>query len=195
MKQFRQLVIMVLILTAICAVSGILLAVVSRLTQDPIRKAALQEKMAAIQSVLPACDNDPTQDAVTLNLEGETRTFYVATQAGRYVGAAFEVASSKGYGGDIRLMVGITADGLVHGIEILSQKETPGLGARIADDDFKQRFAGRSARDTTWAVGKDGGDIDAITAATISSRAVVGAVREGIDVYMQHESEIRSQAI
>ena len=122
--------------------------------------------------------------------KGAPWTFYVGLQDGQFVGAAFESVSPKGYGGDVGIMVGVNADGQVQGIEILVQKETPGLGAKMADDAFKSQFSGRSIAETRWAVDKDQGDIDSITAATISSRAVVEAVHAGLQVYTTHQARI-----
>jgi electron transport complex protein RnfG len=173
---------LVLVLTVICTVAGALLAVVHDVTADPIAAATLKEKNDAIMQVLPSCDNNPGEDIVTVDADGETWTFYVARQAGTFVGAAFEAVSSQGYGGDIVIMVGVNAEGSAQAIEVLAHKETPGLGAWISGEAFGAQFAGRSIAETKWAVAKDGGDIDQITAATISSRAVTQAVKAGLDV-------------
>ena len=142
--------------------------------------------------VLPPCDNDPGATSAELADGDRTWVFYVGTLNGVYAGAAFEVTSSEGYGGDIVTMVGVTADGKVQGIEILQAKETPGLGAKVADDDFRNQFGERSIADTVWAVRKDQGDLDQITAATISSRAVVNSIKEGLDAYMHNLDIIRA---
>ena len=83
-------------------------------------------------------------------------------------------------------MVGFTGDGKLNGIDVLSQKETPGLGAKVDTEAFTRQFRGLSLADTKWAVDKDGGDIDGITAATISSRAVVDAIQKAIDLMGAH---------
>ncbi len=174
---------LVIVLTLICSVAGALLAVVHDVTAAPIEAADAKEKGDAIMQVLPECDNNPSEDVVSVNADGETWTFYVARKAGAFVGAAFETVSNQGYGGDIAIMVGVSAKGTVQAIQVLSHKETPGLGAWIEDEEkFRSKFAGRSIVDTQWAVAKDGGDIDQITAATISSRAVTQAVKAGLDV-------------
>ena len=188
----KSLLSLVLVLGAICLVAGALLAFVNQVTERPIAEAMRREKLAAIEQVLPAHDNQPDTDLVTLEDGGKTWTFFVGRKGGRYVGAAFEVTSSKGYGGTIRLMVGVNADGTMEGLAVLEQKETPGLGAKIQDPGFRDGFRGRSLTNTNWKVRKDGGDIDAITAATISSRAVTDAVAEGIEVYLRHETAIRT---
>jgi electron transport complex protein RnfG len=183
---------LVLVLTVICVAAGALLAWINQVTQAPIASAAREEKVAAIKKVLPACDNSPDADSVTVKSGGRDWTFYVARQSGRYVGAAFEATTAAGYGGTIRVMVGIAADGTSQGLEVLEHKETPGLGAKITEPAFKNQFKGRDLVKTTWGVRKDQGDIDEITAATISSRAVVEAVKEGLDVYLEHKDTIRT---
>jgi electron transport complex protein RnfG len=188
MKETLRLI---LTLTAICVLSGALLALVNGMTAEPIEQARRAEQTAALKRVLPPADNDPLRDTVTIEEAGRAWTFYVARADGAFAGAAFETVTSMGYGGNIVIIVGVTADGTVQGIQILEQKETPGLGAKITEESFLAQFAGRSATETTWAVSKDQGDIDQITAATISSRAVVAAVREGIDVYLRHAAAIR----
>lgn len=180
------------VLTTICVVAGVLLAWVNDLTYEPIQRAAEAARAEAIKTVLPAIDNIPTQDSVELECEGSTWIFYVGRREGRYIGTAFEVASEKGYGGTIRIMVGATADGKLQAIKILDQKETPGLGAKIDKPAFGDLFRGLDLNSTKWAVRKDGGDIDQITAATISSRAVVSAIEEGIQVYLANKERLSS---
>lgn len=187
MKQTLRLV---LVLTVICVAAGVMLAWVNSIAAEPIEKAARAEKVAAIKTVLPPFDNDPDTDTVTVAADGKDWTFYVGHKDGAYAGAAFETVSHEGYGGDIRIMVGVTDDDNVSAIEILAAKETPGLGAKIAGDAFKQQFAGRAIAGTRWQVRKDRGDIDQITAATISSRAVVNALKKGLDVYMANRGAI-----
>ena len=181
---------LITVLTVICLAAGALLAWVNQVTAGPIAAAARAEKVAAIKEVLPACDNRPDEDSVNIAVDGKTWTFYVAKQAGAFVGAAFEVSSNAGYGGTIRVMVGVTADDTTQGLEVLAHKETPGLGAKIEEDAFKAQFKGRNIATTTWSVRKDQGDINEITAATISSRAVVIAVKQGLDVYTAHKLQI-----
>ncbi len=83
-------------------------------------------------------------------------------------------------------------DGTVHAIEILSHAETPGLGDKIEEGWFKEQFPGKTLDNIDWRVKKDGGDFDQIAGATISPRAVVGAVRRGLDFYQEHRDEIVS---
>lgn len=179
------------ILFLICAIAGALLAGVSMITKEPIDAAARQETLQAVKKVLPRHTNAPDAETVTIKAVDRTWTFLIARRNGTYVGTAFETISSQGYGGNIAVMVGINTNDAVEAIEILRQKETPGLGAKIGEPKFKDTFAGLLLRGTRWAVRKDNGDIDQITAATISSRAVVDAVKKGVDVYLAHAQTIR----
>ena len=180
MKETLRLII---VLTAICLLSGLLLATISRITADPIRRAQEAKKQEALAKVLPAADAPPEVLALKHPRTGDTNIFYI-TDGGR--GIALEAVSPNGYGGDIKLMVGFTGDGKLNGIDVLSQKETPGLGAKVDTEAFTRQFRGLSLADTKWAVDKDGGDIDGITAATISSRAVVDAIQKAIDLMGAH---------
>lgn len=189
MKNLAKLI---LVLTIICVASGSLMAFVYGLTKERIRIAQEEAKNRAIKTVLPECDNNPVENAVTIEVDGQTWTFFVARKGGQFAGAAFLTSSSEGYGGTINVMVGVNVDGKVQAIEILPPvTETPGLGAKITEKKFKDVFAGKNIKETKWAVIKDKGDIDQITAATISSRAVVGAVKTGLDLYTQNMEKIR----
>ena len=179
-------------LTLTCLVAGILLAKVYAMTKGPIEAVKQKIKVAAIKGVLPPVENDPLADAVTVKEGDKEWTFYVGRKGGEYAGAAFE-CSRYGYSSDVVIMVGVTVDGKVQAIKIVSQMETPGLGANLEGDAFKGQFAGKPIDGTNWKVKKDGGDIDQITAATISSRAATDAIAEGLEVYQKHLDEIKGK--
>jgi electron transport complex protein RnfG len=109
--------------------------------------------------------------------------------AGQFVATAVEGRSRNGYGGEIVMMVGITAAGKVLDFKILSAKETPGLGTKIATPGFRSRIQGR-ALDANWMVRKDGGEIDGVTAATISSRAALEAIRAAIAAHQALTAQV-----
>ena len=96
-------------------------------------------------------------------------------------------------GGPTGSYVAYKLAGMGYDVVVLEQKETPGLGAKIDSSGFRSQFAGLPIGDTRWAVKKDQGDIDAITAATISSRAVTEAVKEGLDIYMTNRNKIAEE--
>ena len=181
-----------LVLTVLCAVSAGVLAFVSGKTAEPIAKALLQEKLEALRTVLPPFDNDPFNDMVRVDAgDGAAVEVYRAKMEGRVVGAAFEVVAPDGYAGDINFMVGVNVDGVIQGIKILKYSETPGLGSKIAGEDFTKQYLGRSISDPeNWAVTKDGGTFVPITGATISSRAVTKAAARGLGIYAANRERI-----
>ncbi len=192
MKEMLKLT---LTLTLICLIAGGLLAGVDALTRDRIAEVNIQRRQKALEAVLPGTnqyDNIPMQEAVTVRHQERDWTFYTARKAGVFAGAAVETGSPNGYGGNIRLMFGFDAQGKSIGIAILEQKETPGLGANIDTPGFRDRLAGQDLQQTNWRVKKDGGDIDHITAATISSRAVTDAVREALEAYLANREAIEN---
>ena len=161
---------------------------------EPVRVPSSQPGPAMstnlLARVLPVYDNRPAETCVSFAEAGKSWVFYVAGKEGRYVGVAF-VASSRGYNGPIRVLVGVDAGETVHGIEILEQRETRILGARILTEGFRAQFAGKDVVKTRWQTTVRGGEIDAITGATISSDAVAAAVKSGLDVYIRHREAIR----
>lgn len=187
----KELVRMVIVLTVFCVAAGGLLAWTDAATKPRIEAARRAELVEALRKVLPECDNDVVADAKTVTEDGREWTFYVGKKGGAPVGAAYRT-SADGYGGPVDALVGVLADGTVRQVVILqADKETPGLGSKIKTAGFLGKFASRSARDTAWAaVRKDGGQIEAITGATISSRAVAKAIKAGLDVYARHAAEL-----
>ncbi len=193
MKDILRLIV---VLTSLCIVSAIALAKIYDLTKGPIAHQKRLEVLRAIKTVLPPYDNEPDRDMVTLPIGKDKRgeevqgVFYRGRKSDRLIGLAFKVTSPEGYGGDIEVMVGVLPNGTVYGVEVLSHLETPGLGAKIREAKFKDRFKNRNLSNTKWAVKKDAGDIDGITGATISSRAVTKAIKEGLEFYRDHEARI-----
>ncbi|HPW75101.1 MAG TPA: RnfABCDGE type electron transport complex subunit G [Kiritimatiellia bacterium] len=164
---------LILVLTVICSISSVLLAAVYRQTQAPIEATLRQRTLRTAATVLPCGSDTPTP----VELDGTT--FYVARQGGAFAGAALEGHSANGYGGDMVLMVGLSADGKLVNFKKLVGSETPGLGTKIDTDLFRKPLLGRSLK-ANWTVRKDGGEVDAVTAATISSRAALECIRDAI---------------
>lgn len=188
----KETIKLIVVLTVICSVAGLMLAAVNKVTKTPISAAARTEKLNAMKKVLPEFNNEPDKDVHILSANDKPWEFYIARKDGKFTGAAFVVSSDKGYGGKISVMVGVDSYEELHAIAILKQLETTGLGAKIEELEFRNAFPGRSLSETKWAVKKDGGDIDQITAATISSRAVVDAIAEGVKVYLANIKEIQN---
>jgi electron transport complex protein RnfG len=190
----------VLVLTMITALSGLVLATTERCTRVPIAEQHARQQRKALRAVLPAVDNTPKDDSVTLTdasgKEGSPQktTYYRGRQQGRIVGVAFQIVAENGYGGPIRMMVGVAPDGSLLGMAILHQSETPGLGNRIKEPAFRRQFIGKGLSGYRWRVRKDGGDFDQLSGATISSRAVVAGLAEGLKKYRDHAKAILSSS-
>jgi Na+-translocating ferredoxin:NAD+ oxidoreductase subunit G len=155
------------------------LGFVYSLTKEPIEKANKMKEVQAITEVLPEFDNDPTLDVKSV----EGLNYYSATKDGKMVGYAIKTYTDKGFSGRFTLMVGLKPDGTISNISVLDQKETPGLGTKMKEPKFKDQFPGKNPGDFKLKVKKDGGLVDAITAATISSRAYCDAVQRAYDGY------------
>lgn len=171
---------MVLVLSGICLVCSALLGTVYAVTKAPIEASEIQKVNAAIAAVTPSFDNVPSE-AVQ---EVEGGQIYTATQGGQPVGYAIKV-SVGGFGGPLQLMVGFTPDGTVYNTSVISHSETPGLGAKIVDENIAPRVQvkGKNPAVNNIAVRKDGGEIDAITASTITSRAFLKGVNAAYEVF------------
>jgi electron transport complex protein RnfG len=184
-KLESTLVNMILSLLLISAVMAAALGFVYGVTKGPIEKANKQKEIQAVREVLPVFDNDPTKDAKLI----DGLTFYFGTKAGKPVGCAVKTFTDKGFSGRFDLMVGFKPDGAINQIVVLEQKETPGLGTKMKEPKFKDQFNAlniSSLPKQEIKVKKDGGTIDAITAATISSRAFCDGVQKAYTLYIKN---------
>ena len=161
---------MTICLFAICIVCSSLLAGVYALTKEPIDAAAKAKNEAAIKEVLPPAAVTIEEER-TVDFEGASYSYNLAyDEQGNTVGCAINVAP-VGFGGPISIKVGFDAEGVIWNTKVLSQAETPGLGAKCVEPSFSDQFKGFDPAAKRLAVKKDGGDVDAITASTITSRA------------------------
>ncbi len=187
---------MVVALLVITAVSGGVLGLVYGMTKDAIAEVDQKKNEAAIQAVLPL-EGEITYKADTLkyNYEGVDMTFpcNLAYDAnGNFQGAAVKT-SEGGFGGKIDMMVGFLADGTIKGTSVLSHAETPGLGANMTGK-FKDQFVDKNPTSYKLTVSKDGGDVDAITAATITSRAFSKAVDKAYKAFEANKAQFMNNA-
>ena len=170
-------------LFVICVVAGGVLGVVYNATKDPIAAAETAKRTEAIKNVLPEF-NELKETKVKSAMEDIDIPFYLAYDAdNNFIGAAVETFTNKGFSGNISLMVGILADGTINNISVLQHAETPGLGSKMTEPSFKDQFNGKNPASFNFKVKKDGGDVDAITAATISSRAFCDAVNRALSTF------------
>lgn len=188
-----------LILTVITLVSGLLLGFVYDITEQPIKNAQEKAKQEAYKSVLSDAkdfeeygDFDEKAAASVLSEAGLTSDSINEVAVGKdgsgeTVGYVITVTSKEGYGGDIKLSVGILSDGTVKGIEMLSISETAGLGMKSTEPEFKNQFKDKKVEKFSYTKSGEEGDdkINAISGATITTNAVTNAVDAGL-VYFQN---------
>lgn len=160
---------LILVLFSICAVCALLLGLVNMITVEPIAKSTRDKTDAAMQAVLKA---DSYEEVAYTGGDPVVTAVYKAGDAGWVVQAA-----PSGFGGTISMVVGINSDGTVSGVSIIKMSETSGLGANASKDSFRSQFVGQTG---PLAVSKDGGSIDALTGATITSRAVTKGVNSAL---------------
>lgn len=196
LKQNENIWVLGIFLGLTALLAALVLTVVSRLTARPIAEAKRKNQMAALKKLdLPEFDNDITSDSVTIN----NITFMAARKNGKLTGIAAKGVTKGGYGGEIEALVGFDANGSITAVQILSHKETPGLGAVVCERKFQKtitnftrpepdklpanrildQFNRRNAASSgNWKISKDGGDFEFRTGATISSRAIVDLVND-----------------
>ena len=173
---------MSLCLLVICLVCSALLAGVYALTKEPIDAAAKAKNEAAIMEVLPETAK-AVEEERTVEFEGAKYTYNLAYDGqGNTVGCAINVAP-VGFGGPIAIKVGFDVNGVIWNTKVLSQAETPGLGAKCVEPAFSEQFKGFDPAAKKLAVKKDGGDVDAITASTITSRAYTDGIALAVKVF------------
>ena len=178
---------MVVVLTAVSVITGAALGYIYKITKEPIEQANIAAQESAIRMVAPEFDNSPSQESYEVTTaDGLTVTVFPATKGGEPVGAAVRATSPNGFGGEIAVMVGFDNEGRILGYTILQHAETPGLGAKADkwfQKDGKGSVIGKNPGTDNLTVKKDGGDIDAITASTITSRAFLLAVNQAYQAY------------
>lgn len=183
---------MLLVLTTVTVVSVALLAWVNELTKEPIAQANARTLNEALKQVLPTFDNNPVSESDTLFEEkGGKRIIqfiiYPAKSGETLVGTAVE-SKANGFAGELKVLVGFDAEGRIYNYSLLAHSETPGLGSK-ADEWFKEgnkgSIKGLSPKEGELKVNKDGGQVDAITASTITSRAFLKAVNAAYAAYKE----------
>ena len=178
---------MTAVLLGITLVASAGVGVVNMITVEPIAQAKQAATEAALKEVLPEFDETVVGE---LSIDELPVVVYTATKGGEVAGYAVQTMTKQGFGGIVRLMVGFTPAGEVINVNVLEQSETPGLGTKMADEGNPlissikgQQLAEKKLVGGKLAVTKDGGDVDALTAATISSRAYVDAINRAWMAY------------
>ena len=176
------LVNMVSVLAGICLVASACVGAVYSITADPIAKAKAQATIDALNNVLPEFKQSTKTE---LTIDDMPIAVYTATSGDEVVGYAVETMTKKGFGGVVRMMVGFLPSGKVNNVNVLEQTETPGLGTKMCDEGnpLVESFKGKNPGEMKMAVEKDEGEVQALTAATISSRAYVDAMSRAYEAY------------
>ncbi len=187
---------MLLVLTGVTVLAVALLAYFNQLTKEPIAKANMQILNEALMNVVPEFDNNPVEESDTIfNTQGDTKVvdfiIYPVKKEGKWIGSAVQ-SVSLGFGGEMKVLVGFDENGKIYNYYLLSHTETPGLGSK-ADIWFKEgepgNIIGKSPGDKPLAVDKDGGEVNSITASTITTRAFLNAVNAAYKAYLGGEVE------
>lgn len=188
-KKESTFVSMVATLFVVTLVAAGLLGSVFALTKEPIRLAELKKKNEAIQVVVPGFDNEPSQEVEKVAVDGDTLYFYTARKGDEILGTAVETFTNQGFSGEFKLMVGFAPDGSIIDIAVIKHAETPGLGDKMekGKSEFSVQFMGQHPDNFNLAVKKDRGDVDAITASTITSRAYCDAVNRAYDALIANQ--------
>ena len=173
---------MVAVLFSITLIASAGVGAVNMITADAIAEAKAVATKQAIANVLPEFDSSEQSEQT---IDDMPIKVYTATKGDDVVGYAIESMTKDGFGGVIRMMVGFTADGKINNVNVLEQAETPGLGTKMCDQDnaLLSSIQGRNSWEVEFKVKKDGGELDALTAATISSRAYYNAVARAYQAF------------
>lgn len=181
---------MFLALVLVTLTASIALGFVYQMTKEPIAQAKLRKKVKAIEAVIPSeksFENNPLEERFVIAAKGpiDTLECYPAISEEQLMGTAIKTYCSNGYSGYIWLMVGFLPDGVIYNIEVLEHKETPGLGTKMLNPEFKGQFVGKNLDAFNEKVKKDGGEVDALSGATITSRAYGSALKKAHNAYQK----------
>ncbi len=182
---------MVLTLLVITAISGVALGFVYKSTKGPIEAAKQAKLENAISIVVPEFDKLDEEIKVMPSTGTDELSFYNAYKNDKYIGTAIKTYSDNGFGGQFWIMVGFLPDGTIFNTAVLEHKETPGLGDKMdsSKSNFSEQFKNKNPESFKLKVSKDGGDVQAITAATISSRAFCDATQRAYDAFLNHKKK------
>ena len=205
---------MLLVLTGVTAISVALLAYVNELTKGPIAEANAKTLNKALKQVLPEFTNNPVGESDTIFSEKDGKKVvdfivYPAKKGEEWVGSAVE-SKDMGFGGELKVLVGFDAKGKIYNYSLLAHTETPGLGSKadkwfgaydatkgekaVTHEMSKKSIIGMSPGEGELKVSKDGGQVDAITASTITSRAFLNAINKAYEAYKTGEVDTVSGA-
>jgi len=179
---------MFVVLSVIALLSAALLSFTYGKTSVIRAEVERKQQQRALAAVLPEFDNSPGEEAFTRE-SYEFQELYPATRNGEQVGVAVRSETRRAYSGSMVMLVGFNAQGVITGVQVLSHSETPGLGARVTEDAFLGQFVGQDLHEFDPALRSDGGEVDVITAATVTSNAAIHAVQTAFEAAFDGEEE------
>ncbi len=186
------------ILTVITLISGVLLGFVHQVTESPIQEQQRLREEKACEAVFEEAESFDTSyempdDGVVSDFPADVidKVIPALDQDGKVLGHVLTVTSGEGYGGDIQFMMGVSNDGELTGLEILSISETAGLGMKAREPEFLDQFAGKKAESLTYTKSGAAADneIDAISGATITTKAMTNGVNAGLAYFHERLKE------
>jgi electron transport complex protein RnfG len=190
-RSLREIIKMIVVLTVISIVMGTTLSILESITRDPIEYSKLKfVKGPAILSVLTDYDNDPIKDfKKDVQFEKKiNKSIFPAKKNGKYFAIAFE-GTGTGYHGPMEIMMGVDIkSGSLIAMRVMTHTETPGLGARSVEPSFYDQFSGLNIKDV--ALSSNGGKINAISGATITSQGVVETIKKGLELFARNKDKI-----
>ena len=172
---------MIVAMAVVSTCSAISIGYVFQKTKEPIENSKTMKISNTVEEILGKFDNKPFEERK--KLEESNLELYPAKEDGKITSVAIKSFSNNGFGGKIELIIGLLIDGTVTGYKIIQQNETPGLGTKITESKFSKQFVGLNAYDDNIKLSKKGGEIDALTGATISSNAVIEAVNKATKAF------------
>lgn len=190
---------MLISLFGVTLIASASLGLVNDVTKKPIANAEIEKQTNAISAVLPDYDHlGPSTMILPQDEKDSIEVFPALSADGTVVANAIKSYTYKGFSGYIEVMVGLNAEGIISGYQVLKHGETPGLGAKMGvwfnnADKPGQYVIDRSLKNEKLTVSKDGGSVDAITAATISSRAFLDAVNRAYSVVANSDNTTQNQ--
>jgi len=171
----------------------LLLGLVDQATEEPIAEAERAALHKSLVQVLPEYKNDPLNDMFEFPISKEQtmKVYPSRDKQGKVTAYAWEQVAPDGYSGSIRILMGVRTSGEISAIRVTNHKETPGLGDGITKDQkWIDIFVDKTLKNTKWFVKKDGGSFDQFTGATITPRAVVKAVQQGLTMYQTNQNAL-----
>jgi len=185
---------MTLTLFVITLIAGVSLGFINDITKGPKAQAKLDRKINALKNVLPEFNNNPVENVKMIKTDSakDSVEIYTAFLNENQSGIAVVGSSDKGFSGLVKIMVGFNTDGSIFNIAVLEQKETPGLGTKMKDEKFLKQFRGKHPKTYNLKVKKDQGDVDALTGATITTRAFSEATQMAYEVFEATQLESKN---